>query len=110
MATFAAWNLNGVSVAQQVEHIPFKDGVLGSNPSWNTRVSGPLGLFIIWGAFFMAVASHGPTGFPIFLILGSHCSCNNCKMILNPLDQFVVTSKINLFSCFDAADSRVINW
>ena len=22
-----------VSVAQQVEHIPFKDGVLGSNPS-----------------------------------------------------------------------------
>ena len=25
-----------VSVAQQVEHIPFKDGVLGSNPSWNT--------------------------------------------------------------------------
>ena len=26
----------GVSVAQQVEHIPFKDGVLGSSPSWNT--------------------------------------------------------------------------
>lgn len=24
------------SVAQQVEHIPFKDGVLGSNPSWFT--------------------------------------------------------------------------
>ncbi len=24
------------SVAQQVEHIPFKDGVLGSNPSWIT--------------------------------------------------------------------------
>ena len=24
------------SVAQQVEHIPFKDGVLGSNPSWVT--------------------------------------------------------------------------
>ena len=23
----------GESVAQQVEHIPFKDGVLGSNPS-----------------------------------------------------------------------------
>ncbi len=29
-------NEKGVSVAQQVEHIPFKDGVLGSNPSWNT--------------------------------------------------------------------------
>ena len=26
-----------VSVAQQLEHIPFKDGVLGSNPSWNTE-------------------------------------------------------------------------
>jgi hypothetical protein len=24
-------------VAQQVEHIPFKDGVLGSSPSWITR-------------------------------------------------------------------------
>jgi hypothetical protein len=25
-------------VAQQVEHIPFKDGVLGSNPSWITSI------------------------------------------------------------------------
>ena len=25
------------SVAQQVEHIPFKDGVLGSSPSWITE-------------------------------------------------------------------------
>ena len=25
------------SVAQQVEHIPFKDGVLGSSPSWFTE-------------------------------------------------------------------------
>ena len=24
------------SLAQQVEHIPFKDGVLGSSPSWIT--------------------------------------------------------------------------
>ena len=24
------------SLAQQVEHIPFKDGVLGSNPRWIT--------------------------------------------------------------------------
>ena len=28
--------LNTDSVAQLVEHIPFKDGVLGSNPSWIT--------------------------------------------------------------------------
>ena len=27
------------SVAQQVEHIPFKDGVLGSSPSWVTEAS-----------------------------------------------------------------------
>ena len=27
----------GDPVAQQVEHIPFKDGVLGSNPSWITN-------------------------------------------------------------------------
>ena len=26
------------SVAQQVEHIPFKDGVLGSSPSWITSI------------------------------------------------------------------------
>ena len=26
------------SVAQQVEHIPFKDGVLGSSPSWFTQI------------------------------------------------------------------------
>ena len=26
------------SVAQQVEHIPFKDGVLGSSPSWVTKI------------------------------------------------------------------------
>ena len=25
------------SVAQLVEHIPFKDGVLGSNPNWITH-------------------------------------------------------------------------
>ena len=27
------------SVAQQVEHIPFKDGVLGSSPSWFTKAN-----------------------------------------------------------------------
>ena len=34
---FAVPKKTDVSVAQQVEHIPFKDGVLGSNPSWNTK-------------------------------------------------------------------------
>ena len=36
----AAERPEGVSVAQQVEHIPFKDGVLGSSPSWNTKNKG----------------------------------------------------------------------
>ena len=38
------------SVAQQVEHIPFKDGVLGSSPSWFTffcAVGVPYGTFFI---------------------------------------------------------------
>ena len=34
---FNRFNLKGESVAQQVEHIPFKDGVLGSSPSWFTE-------------------------------------------------------------------------
>lgn len=29
-------NYKDDSVAQQVEHIPFKDGVLGPNPNWVT--------------------------------------------------------------------------
>ena len=37
-STFAAaFETKPESVAQQVEHIPFKDGVLGSSPSWFTR-------------------------------------------------------------------------
>ena len=35
------------SVAQQVEHIPFKDGVLGSSPSWFTESSSLAALFIV---------------------------------------------------------------
>ena len=40
------------SVAQQVEHIPFKDGVLGSSPSWFTESSSLL-LFL-----FSVLLSH----------------------------------------------------
>ena len=35
------------SVAQQVEHIPFKDGVLGSSPSWFTEQRAIAALFCI---------------------------------------------------------------
>ena len=41
MRTFATLLRNkaieGELVAQQVEHIPFKDGVLGSSPNWLTK-------------------------------------------------------------------------
>ena len=48
---------NGESVAQQVEHIPFKDGVLGSSPSWFTSSERSL-LFCVrsptrWDTFFV---------------------------------------------------------
>ena len=36
----------GESVAQQVEHIPFKDGVLGSSPSWFTSSETSLLFFV----------------------------------------------------------------
>ena len=39
-STFVAAFVKSIeSVAQQVEHIPFKDGVLGSSPSWFTEVA-----------------------------------------------------------------------
>ncbi len=38
--------LYGGCVAQSVEHIPFKDGVLGSNPSATTKASK-------WAPFFI---------------------------------------------------------
>ncbi len=41
--TFALAKNGTDSVAQLVEHIPFKDGVLGSNPSWITKQ--PFGCF-----------------------------------------------------------------
>ena len=34
-----AFEAHGDLVAQQVEHIPFKDGVLGSSPSWITDLT-----------------------------------------------------------------------
>ena len=36
------------SVAQQVEHIPFKDGVLGSSPSWFTERRASALFFVIF--------------------------------------------------------------
>ena len=40
------------SVAQQVEHIPFKDGVLGSSPSWFTRREFRLSFFYFYVLIF----------------------------------------------------------
>ena len=41
-STFALSKKRTDSVAQLVEHIPFKDGVLGSSPSWITKATGRL--------------------------------------------------------------------
>ena len=43
----------GELVAQQVEHIPFKDGVLGSSPNWLTKAvkSFLAAFFMVIGAF-----------------------------------------------------------
>ena len=45
-------NYKDDSVAQQVEHIPFKDGVLGSSPSWVTLNAIAAVNFIYSGNFF----------------------------------------------------------
>ena len=55
MRTFATLLRNkaieGELVAQQVEHIPFKDGVLGSSPNWLTKaIKG-----ISWSLFFCII-------------------------------------------------------
>ena len=44
----------GELVAQQVEHIPFKDGVLGSSPNWLTKA-----VKSFLAAFFMAIGAVG---------------------------------------------------
>ena len=48
------------SVAQQVEHIPFKDGVLGSSPSWFTEREFRL-------SFLFSVLSHSLSSFYFLL-------------------------------------------
>ena len=41
------------SLAQQVEHIPFKDGVLGSSPRRITKKELKKFLFLSWGIFIL---------------------------------------------------------
>ena len=47
------------SVAQQVEHIPFKDGVLGSSPSWFTERRASALFFVFCSPFlFFQIARY----------------------------------------------------
>ena len=55
----------GESVAQQVEHIPFKDGVLGSSPSWFTERESRLSFCFLHPFFFFLSHSHSPFSFLI---------------------------------------------
>ena len=59
--TFAAL-FEDDSLAQQVEHIPFKDGVLGSNPRRITSVSTRKIFFTPTGAFQFVGFFYYPTG------------------------------------------------
>ena len=52
------------SVAQQVEHIPFKDGVLGSSPSWFTSSETSLLFFVpLFHTSFLRTSYIGPSYF-----------------------------------------------
>ena len=46
----------GELVAQLVEHIPFKDGVLGSSPNWLTKA-----IKVSWSLFFVTFRTCIPT-------------------------------------------------
>ena len=51
-------------VAQQVEHIPFKDGVLGSNPNWITNeMMPPQGHFLFKVVAKLCLSMHKPLNF-----------------------------------------------
>ena len=56
------------SVAQQVEHIPFKDGVLGSSPSWFTEREFRL-------SFLFSVLSHSLSSSSFFQIARCNFVC-----------------------------------
>ena len=60
----------GESVAQQVEHIPFKDGVLGSSPSWFTERESWLSF-----CFLPFLFSHSHSPFSFFQIAPCNFAC-----------------------------------
>ena len=69
------------SVAQQVEHIPFKDGVLGSSPSWFTEREFRL-------SFLFSVLSHSLSSFSFFQIARCNFVCKITTKNPNTQDFF----------------------
>ena len=66
------------SVAQQVEHIPFKDGVLGSSPSWFTEREFRL-------SFLFSVLSHSLSSFYFLL-----STLSEAVFLLSPVSFFQI--------------------
>ena len=61
----------GELVAQLVEHIPFKDGVLGSSPNWLTKA-----IKVSWSLFCYFSDMH-----PYLLVLFSVSTCNSSYFV-----------------------------
>ena len=82
----------GESVAQQVEHIPFKDGVLGSSPSWFTEREFRLSFLFSPPSFFpflfpsLFLHSHSP--FSFFQIMPCNFACKITTKNPNTQDFF----------------------
>ena len=91
------------SVAQQVEHIPFKDGVLGSSPSWFTESSSIAALFIVICSpclFIFLVPSNKALQF----CLQNYCfflTCARKISLIVPLTKnyLHISKKYDIFAC-----------
>ena len=74
----------GELVAQLVEHIPFKDGVLGSSPNWLTKA-----IKVSWSLFFVIFRRNIPFSFyssshPPLILPPSSVFCRFLFLNLSP--------------------------
>ena len=86
------------SVAQQVEHIPFKDGVLGSSPSWFTESSSLAALFVF--LYYFLILSNSALQF----CLQNYCFFLTCarkiSLIVPSTKNYLhISKKYDIFAC-----------
>ena len=104
--TFALANDGNVSVAQQVEHIPFKDGVLGSNPSWNTTAvaNNRWLLFFYYISSFLYFCTKIQKMVANFFSKITHVVDGNCYISSDfHLGSFPISES-------EAREKRIVNW